>query len=215
MGSRVGLRGEHRRERAAALRVRRLGVPPCRCAPARLRVSRSTRAGGDMALRRMRWTHDGADLIKPQPRDGATLPSITDPCSARRAVAHVHIHGGKVADPAAPRHPPVVHGDQPTGGLPLNRRTEDRRLSRPERRSAGPCSAGPQTEVTGIYGPRGERYRGIGSRPDRPAACRRLTSRHQANATRAAFTSSVWRARLPPAATPISATPPRCVVCRR
>jgi hypothetical protein len=91
-----------------------------------------------MALRRMRWTHDGADLIKPQPGDGATLPSITDPRPARRAVAHVHVHGGKVADQAAPRHPPVVHGDQPTGGLlPLNNRTEDRRLFA-ERRSARP-----------------------------------------------------------------------------
>ena len=82
-----------------------------------------------MALRRMRWTHDSADLIKPQPRDGATLASIIDPRPARRAVAHVHVHGGKVADQAAPRHPPVLHRDQPTGGLPLNHRTAYRRLS--------------------------------------------------------------------------------------
>jgi hypothetical protein len=71
-----------------------------------------------MALRRTRWIHDGADLIKPQPSDGATLPSITDPRPARRAVAHIHVHGGKVADQTAPRRPPVVHGGQPNRGPP-------------------------------------------------------------------------------------------------
>jgi hypothetical protein len=105
-----------------------------------------------MALRRTRWTHDGADLIKPQPSDGATLPSITDPRPARRAVAHVHVHGGKVADQAAPRRPPAVHGGQPKSGLPLNHRTEDR-LAFSARASI--CAAviiGAATGVTGSTG---------------------------------------------------------------
>jgi hypothetical protein len=53
-------------------------------------------------MARYKWTHDGADLIRSEPREGAMLLAIGEPRSPRREHVHVHVHAAKVTDQAVP-----------------------------------------------------------------------------------------------------------------
>jgi hypothetical protein len=75
-----------------------------------------------MAVPRMRWTHDGPDLIGARARDGAELRGIDEPREPRRPVEHVHVYLNdvpQVAKPAVRRHgspPPTRDQETASGG---------------------------------------------------------------------------------------------------